>query len=71
MAHEHNEECDNLHEALKSLQAQQQLPRSSMSTMDGGMVLPDRAVEPEGDTADVEVEIAKVRQALAALECDR
>ena len=72
MAHEHNEECERLHEALRSLQAQQQLPRGSMdANMAAQVVVAERSAGPEGVTPEVETEIAKIRQALDALECDR
>jgi len=72
MAHVHNEECERLHEALESLQSQQQLPRSSVSSFaQGQMILPDRATEPEGLTPEVETEIARIRRALDAMECER
>jgi hypothetical protein len=72
MAHVHNEECERLHEALETLQSQQQLPRSAVSAFaEGQMVLPNRATEPEGLTPEVETEIVKIRRALDALECDR
>lgn len=72
MAHEHNEECERLHEALQSLQAQQQLPRGSMdATMAAQVVTPERSADPEGITPEVETEIANIRRALDALECDR
>jgi len=71
MAHTHTEECERLHEALQSLQAQQQLPRGSMSAFAGQVVLPEQSAEPEGDTPGVEGEIAELRRALDALECDR
>ena len=71
MAHVHNEECQRLHEALRSLQAQQQPPRGSMSAFAGQVVAPERSVEPEGDTPEVEAEIEKIRRALDAIQCDR
>jgi hypothetical protein len=71
MAHVHNEECKQLHEALHALQAQQQAPRSSMSAFAGQMVSAERSVEPEGDSAGVEEEIEHIRRALDALGCDR
>jgi hypothetical protein len=71
MAHVHNEECERLHEALQSLQAQQTLPRTSMGGWTGQVVAPERLTEPEGDTDNVEVEIEKIRRALDALDCDR
>lgn len=71
MSHVHNEECERLHEALRSLQAQQQPPRGAMGTFAGHLINPERGLSPEGDTADVEVEIANVRRALEAMECDR
>lgn len=71
MPHAHNEECERLHEALRSLQAQQQPPRGAMGTFDGQLVTPERGLSPEGDTAGVETEIVNVRRALAALYCDR
>ena len=71
MAHVHNEECEQLHEALQALQAQQHPPRSSMSEFAGQMMSPERSVRPEGDTPEVETEIARIRRALEALECDR
>jgi len=71
MAHEHDEECERLHDALESLQAQQQPPRGAMGTFTGELVTPERGLSPEGDTPEVETEIANVRRALAALGCDR
>jgi hypothetical protein len=72
MAHVHTEECERLHEALQSLQAQQQPPRSSMDTnMAAQVVTPERSADPEGLTPEVETEIAKIRRALDAMECDR
>lgn len=73
MAHVHNEECERLHEALQSLQSQQQPPRSSMSSFAAAtpLVEPERAFSPEGLTPEVETEVRKIRRALDALECDR
>lgn len=40
-------------------------------TLGGQLINPERGLSPEGDTADVETEIANVRRALDAMECDR
>ncbi|MGE0227163.1 MAG: hypothetical protein AB7I38_01570 [Dehalococcoidia bacterium] len=71
MAHVHTEECERLHEALQSLRARQQPPRGAMGTFAGQLVNPERGLSPEGETPGVESEIADIRRALAAMECDR
>ena len=72
MAHVHTEECEQLHKALQALQAQQEPPRGAASAFaEAQMVVPDRAMRPEGVTPEVETEIARIRRALDALECDR
>lgn len=71
MPHVHDAECERLHEALQSLQAQQQPPRGAMGTFAGQLVNPERGLSPEGDTPGVETEIANIRRALDAMECDR
>jgi hypothetical protein len=71
MTHVHNEECEQLHEALQALQARQQPPRGAIGIVAGQVALPERVTEPEGDTPEVETEIERIRTALEALECDR
>ncbi|MFN8584982.1 MAG: hypothetical protein U0446_06650 [Dehalococcoidia bacterium] len=71
MPHVHDPECERLHGALRALQAQQQPPRGAMGTLGGQLINPERGLSPEGDAADVETEIANVRRALDAMECDR
>jgi hypothetical protein len=72
MAHTHTKECEELHEALEALQSQQQPPRGAVSAFaNAQMVQPERATDPEGITPEVETEIARIRRALDAMECDR
>jgi hypothetical protein len=68
MAHVHDEECGQLREALESARARQQPPRSAVGITD--LANPVRAADPEGETGDVEREIADLQRALNAKGCE-
>jgi hypothetical protein len=68
--HVHDDECRSLRSALESQLARQQPPRGAMDPSTGIAVLPDRATQPEGETGDVEVEIARLRETLQARGCE-
>lgn len=71
MAHEHNEECEALQEALAGARARQSPPQrdSALPGIQGVRSVDPRDITPDA-SAELKREIANLEQALSAMGCD-